>query len=101
MYETYLQNERELDRKYTQLKAIIPPTRGWISVDAQIKSHNRLSLIKVMKVLEKELEYKECPHDSHSHCIEEECYLNEETGYNAGIRASIDKIREFISKLEQ
>lgn len=118
MYETYQQNEREFEEKFKCIKSdcdgngCIPHQVAEDEWEAQqcqfhaeylfpMKSHNRLSLIKVMKALEKELVYKECPHDSHSHCMKEECYLNEDTGYNAGIRASLDKIREFISKLEK
>ena len=28
---------------------------------------------------------KDCPHDSHSHCMEEDCYIYEDTGYNQAV----------------
>ena len=28
------------------------------------------------------IERKTCEHDSHSHCMEERCYIHEEGGYN-------------------
>ena len=61
MYETYLQNEREFEEKFCyQSTGIVSGIKYGARVDDvkydDIKSHNRLSLIKVMKALEKELE---------------------------------------------
>lgn len=90
MYETYLQNEREWDEKFRN---------GASSTkrNDEIQSHNRLSLIKVMKALEKELEIKEIKKDSNEGGVDS--MVRE--AYNAGLQLSLDKIREFISKLEK
>lgn len=108
MYETYLQNEREFDEWVgdgaEKDKDGLTWTRGRFAVE-QLKSHNRLSLIKVMKALEKELEGEKkeileletglyTPKD-------ETISLSGAYGYNQALQLSLDKIREFITKLEK
>ena len=101
MYETYLKNEREFEKNWEH--GDIPNSfvtyktdgSGYSYIDRKkIKSHNRLSLIKVMKALEKELE-------GDRDKIEKLDYDSDERGMRKGLQLSLDKIREFISKLEK
>jgi len=39
---------------------------------------------------------RDCPHDSHNHCMEEKCYIHEENGYNQALNNAITKIKEQI-----
>lgn len=116
MYETYLQNEREFDEKYgyeyprcalvmknvevrDENDELIGHNSHGAVTPNEMKSHNRLSLIKVMKALEEELEGEKwgSPYINgdftHKH---EEAYH-----HNAGLQLSLDKIREFIKLLEK
>lgn len=102
MYETYLQNERETREKFQQFADGIL----WSNDDGSEKyigignmadwwiETDRLSLIKVMKALEKELE-------GDRDKIEKLDYDSDERGMRKGLQLSLDKIREFISKLEK
>ena len=119
MYETYLQNEREFEKNWEH--GDIPNSfvtyktdgSGYSYIDRKkVKSHNRLSLIKVMKALEKELEGEKVA-DGNYNCGEEGCCnlnpddpreensVDWQIGYNQALQLSLDKIREFISKLEK
>lgn len=97
MYETYLQNEREWEEEFGTL---IDWGDGDLITKEQLKSKNRLSRIKEMKALEKELEEsKTIPvtgymGDSHITSVQKEAY-------NTGLQLSLDKIREFIKLLEK
>lgn len=99
MYETYLQNEREFE-KIGIFSAPIPQSPDglmtFVADISAVKSHNRLSLIKVMKALEKELEGEMFvqPEEAGQFGMHAD-------GFNQGLEEAIDKIREFISKLEQ
>lgn len=107
MYEKYLQNERNVKNILIDLtdKTGFDHSSGaleaFTDAESKLKSHNRLSLIKVMKALEKELEEKmgdyKCDNrnakDNSEHLLTAgKCQAQEET---------LAKIREFISKLEQ
>ncbi len=117
MYETYQQNEREWKEDVTsflvqQLAWEKTPESEVLHKMAEdrlnkLQSHNRLSLIKVMKALEKELEGEkinyvwdngECSFCGFEGLLSDthECSVN-----NEAIQLSIDKIREFIKKLEK
>lgn len=125
MYETYLQNEREWEEEFGTL---IDWGDGDLITKEQLKSKNRLSRIKEMKALEKELEGEKKKEKLGKYC--KRC--GEEIGYdrtmkeyfcgtcpmtssvnksdlvkvesndfNQALQLSLDKIREFIKLLEK
>ncbi len=127
MYETYLQNEREDLTEFYKIassyfkngceltgqcslqlgKVVIPDKAIYKCRDKMIeeteeffKSQNRLSLIKVMKALEKELGGMRKENKIQGEFRDWEVH-HTYTGYNEALQLSLDKIREFISKLEK
>lgn len=102
MYETYLQNEREFDEEFP-----LSFFHSGLIDSLEIKSHNRLSLIKVMKALEKELEKTQIDYIwENGECSECGFIWTDDVPHkcnllNKGLQLSLDKIREFISKLEE
>ena len=111
MYETYLQNERETREKFQQFADGIL----WSNDDGSEKyigignmadwwiETDRLSLIKVMKALEKELE-GEIRQKPYKYTVDDEEITDNNlvtTGFNSALSLSLDKIREFIKLLEK
>lgn len=100
MYETYLQNEREFDENEP-----LPEHSVWNKVSLayikKLKSKNRLSRIKEMKALEKELEGKKAHIDADGRYEVSDVGNSFWVGHNCALDLSLDKIREFISQLEK
>ncbi len=38
---------------------------------------------------------KDCPHDSHSHCMEEMCWIHEDGGYNQAIQDISSLLKDY------
>lgn len=72
-----------------EFEKVFAPEKIWVvPSNDNIKTMNEIAdffLSKFTEKLGEVLEPKDCPHDSHSHCMEEECYLNEPTGYNKAL----------------
>lgn len=104
MYETYLQNEKEFDEKFIVKSNAGTGLLRYTDAD-NLKSHRRLSRIKEMKALEKELEGEK----EKRYIIEEGSTFSDEfiekaknaSFVDKGLKLSLDKIREFIKLLEK
>lgn len=46
---------------------------------------------EVLKILE--ATKQNCPHDSHSHCMEEQCAIWEADGWNAALDFAIERVK--------
>ena len=94
MYETFLENEREFDEKFPEVLIDQTPYEVEYRAD-QFKSHNRLSLIKVMKALEKELKGEKKMVGTDIQDISPTSIA-----FNQALQLAIDKIENFINKIQ-
>lgn len=107
MYETYLQNEREFDEKFPSTHDVWLAEKGNLTISeysvpvSKLKSHNRLSRIKEMKALEKELEGEKKEEESFVGMAGYYDRIEMKKEFNKGLQLSLDKIREFIKLLEK
>ena len=52
----------------------------------------------LLKKLESMFKMQECSHDSGAHCMEEDCYIHEDGGYNQGVKACISTLPKILEE---
>src|SRR3990167_4810747 len=59
-----------------------------------VKQFLHSSINTVLDEAVRVMKHKECSHDSNSHCLEENCYIHQENGYNKAINDTIQLLNE-------
>lgn len=61
----------------------------------------RQHTIDILEGVKGEIKQRDCPHDSHSHCMEEQCWVHEEGGYNQALSDITSLIDAELTELKK